>query len=70
MEALIDKSLLRGEEGAGGKPRFTMLETIREARRLFLSPRTVNAHLNSVYRKLGVGSRSAATRLAFEYGLA
>ena len=30
LEALIDKSLLRGEEGAGGEPRFTMLETIRE----------------------------------------
>ena len=30
LEALIDKSLLRGEEGAGGDPRFSMLETIRE----------------------------------------
>ena len=46
------------------------LTSAQVARRLFLSPRTVNTHLNSVYRKLGVGSRSAATRLAFEYGLA
>jgi tetratricopeptide (TPR) repeat protein len=30
LEALIDKSLLRGEEGAGGEARFSMLETIRE----------------------------------------
>ena len=39
------------------------------AQRLFLSPRTVQRHLNSVYRKLGVSSRSAATRLALEHGL-
>ena len=42
----------------------------RVARELFLSPRTVNAHLNSVYHKLGVSSRSAATRFAVEHGLA
>jgi DNA-binding NarL/FixJ family response regulator len=40
------------------------------ARELYLSPRTVNAHLNSVYHKLGVSSRSAATRFAVEHGLA
>jgi DNA-binding CsgD family transcriptional regulator/tetratricopeptide (TPR) repeat protein len=39
------------------------------ARRLFLSPRTVQRHLNSVYRKLGVSSRTAATRLALEHDL-
>jgi predicted ATPase/DNA-binding CsgD family transcriptional regulator len=39
------------------------------AQRLFLSPRTVQRHLNSVYRKLGVSSRTAATRLALEHGL-
>jgi len=37
--------------------------------RLYLSVRTVNAHLRSVYRKLGVRSRSAAIRLAQERGL-
>jgi predicted ATPase len=39
LEALIDKSLLRGEEGVGGEPRFSMLETIREyaAERLAVS---------------------------------
>jgi DNA-binding NarL/FixJ family response regulator len=40
------------------------------AQELYLSPRTVNAHLTSVYRKLGVSSRGAATRFAVENGLA
>ena len=39
------------------------------AQKLFLSPRTVQRHLGSVYRKLGVSSRTAATRLALEHGL-
>jgi predicted ATPase/DNA-binding CsgD family transcriptional regulator len=39
------------------------------AQKLFLSPRTVQRHLNSVYRKLGVSSRAAATRLALEHDL-
>lgn len=36
------------------------------ADRLFISPRTVNQHLRSIYNKLGVGSRAAATRVAIE----
>ncbi len=39
------------------------------AQQLYLSPRTVNAHLNSIYQKLGVSSRTAATRFASEHGL-
>ena len=39
------------------------------AQRLYLSPRTVGQHLSSVYRKLGVRSRTAATRAATERGL-
>jgi DNA-binding NarL/FixJ family response regulator len=39
------------------------------AHRLFLSPRTVQRHLYSIYRKLGVSSRTAATRFALEHGL-
>jgi DNA-binding CsgD family transcriptional regulator len=38
------------------------------AERLFVSLRTVNAHLRSIYRKLDVRSRSAATRYAVEQG--
>lgn len=39
------------------------------AERLVLSTRTVNAHLTSIYNKLGVNSRVAATRFAVENGL-
>jgi ATP/maltotriose-dependent transcriptional regulator MalT len=39
------------------------------ADRLSISPRTVGQHLRSVYNKLGVSSRTAATRLSVEYGL-
>jgi len=40
------------------------------AERLVVSLRTVHAHLRSIYRKLDVHSRSAATRYALEHGLA
>jgi predicted ATPase/DNA-binding NarL/FixJ family response regulator len=36
---------------------------------LVLSPRTINAHLTSIYSKLGVNSRVAATRFAIEHQL-
>jgi predicted ATPase/DNA-binding CsgD family transcriptional regulator len=39
------------------------------AKELFISPRTVHRHLNSIYHKLGVSSRAAATRFAVEHGL-
>jgi DNA-binding NarL/FixJ family response regulator len=39
------------------------------AARLFISPRTVGRHLQSVYNKLGVGSRTAAVAFAFEHDL-
>lgn len=45
------------------------LTDVRIAQQLVLSPRTVNTHLRSIYAKLGVSSRSAATRLAVEYKL-
>jgi ATP/maltotriose-dependent transcriptional regulator MalT len=40
------------------------------AEKLVLSPRTVHAHLSSIYSKLGITSRSAATRYAIEHQLA
>ena len=36
------------------------------AEHLVISPRTVNTHLTSIYNKLGVDSRTAATRFAVE----
>ena len=39
------------------------------AEKLFISPRTVSGHLTSVYDKLGVNSRAAATRFAAEHDL-
>lgn len=36
---------------------------------LFVSTRTVHAHLRTIYRKLHVSHRSAATRLAIQNGL-
>jgi DNA-binding CsgD family transcriptional regulator len=40
------------------------------AEQLGLSIRTVDAHLRSIYAKLGIKSRSAATRYAVEHNLA
>src|SRR5437667_6342893 len=39
------------------------------AQRLIISPRTVDTHLTSIYSKIGVSSRSAATRYAMEHHL-
>jgi DNA-binding NarL/FixJ family response regulator len=40
------------------------------AKQLVISPRTVNGHLRSIYSKIGVTSRSAATRYAVDHHLA
>ncbi len=39
------------------------------AERLIVSPHTVNGHVQSIYGKLGVNSRSAVTRYALKYQL-
>jgi DNA-binding NarL/FixJ family response regulator len=39
------------------------------AERLFLSPRTVGAHLTSIYSRLNVSSRTAAARIALDQHL-
>ncbi len=45
------------------------LTDIQIAEKLILSPRTVHAHISSIYNKLDVTSRSAATRYAIEHHL-
>jgi len=45
------------------------LTDIQVAEKLILSSRTVSTHLRSIYNKLGVTSRSAATRFAVEHHL-
>jgi len=48
----------------------TGLSNSQIAARLVLSPHTVNGHIQSIYGKLGLNSRSAATRFALEHHLA
>jgi len=45
------------------------LSDAQVAERLIISPRTVNTHLTSIYNKLGVESRTAATRYAVDHHL-
>jgi DNA-binding CsgD family transcriptional regulator len=39
------------------------------ARELYISPRTVNAHMGSVYHKIDSHSRAEAARFASEHSL-
>jgi DNA-binding NarL/FixJ family response regulator len=48
----------------------TGLSNKQIAGHLVLSPHTVNGHIHSVFGKLAVNSRSAATRYALEHQLA
>jgi DNA-binding NarL/FixJ family response regulator len=45
------------------------LTTTHIAEQLIISPRTADAHVRSIYRKLEVTSRAAATRAAIEHQL-
>src|SRR5215218_6927475 len=39
------------------------------ARELYISPRTVNAHMGSIYHKIGSSTRAEVARFATEHGL-
>ena len=45
------------------------LTNARIAEELYISPRTVNAHMGSVYHKIGSSTRAEAARFATEHGL-
>ena len=47
----------------------TGLSNAEVAEKVFLSPRTVGWHLSSIYRKLGLHSRTEATRFAADHDL-
>ncbi len=46
------------------------LTDVQVAAKLVISPRTVNAHLTSIYNKLGINSRAAAAHFAIKQRLA
>ena len=48
----------------------TGLTNAQVAERLYLSPRTVYAHLHRIYAKLGIASRAEAVRFVLDHGLA
>ena len=45
------------------------LSTTEIATRLFISPKTVDHHIQNVYAKIYVSNRVAATRWAFDHGV-
>ncbi len=45
------------------------LQTKQVARRLDISPKTADRHIQNAYRKIGVSTRAAATVFAMEHGL-
>jgi DNA-binding NarL/FixJ family response regulator len=47
----------------------TGLTNAEIATQLSLSPRTINAHLTTIYSKLGVATRGAAIRFALDHDL-
>jgi len=49
VESLVDKSLLREEEGSGGEPRFVMLETVHEYAREKLEEREEGEELRRLH---------------------
>ena len=77
-EDVHERAGQRPEDGRAADVAFRVANAPRGDRRgldaqiaeqLIISPRTADAHLRSIYGKLGVTSRSAATRYAIEHKL-
>ena len=66
-ERVFEAGLLTARERQVLQLIATGLSDAEIAERLVVSPRTVHAHLRSIYRKLGVNSRAAATQFALEH---
>ena len=64
---IFDTTLRDGEQSPGAT--MTTGEKLQVAEKLVISPRTVNGHLRSIYTKINVKSRSAATHYAMEHHL-
>jgi DNA-binding NarL/FixJ family response regulator len=45
------------------------LSNLDIASRLYVTEQTIKCHLSNIYRKLGVGNRTEATRYAYRNGL-
>ena len=55
LASLVDKSLLKQEEGEGGEPRFVMLETIHEFARDKLEQSGVARELRRLHAEYFLG---------------
>jgi DNA-binding CsgD family transcriptional regulator len=71
LEEEVEPSVTPKESAGLSERELEVLRLVAEgltdpqvANRLYISPRTVGFHLRSIYRKLGVPSRAAATREA------
>ena len=63
---VVDKALTEQERRIAGLV-GSGLTNQQVARRLYLSPHTVNYHLRTIFRKLGIGSRVELARFAAEF---
>jgi hypothetical protein len=57
-------------DGAHGCPQAELTRPFNLAAQLFLSPRTIDAHLRSVFSKLGITSRTQLALVPLEEGQA
>ena len=69
VQKVLDDLQITGKEWAVLKLLIEGMSITGIAERLFISPHTVNQHLRSIYKKLGVTSRAMAVHVAYVHGL-